>query len=92
MATLDDERLRISAVDLDVRGEVPGISEEEFRRAAEEVEEACPVSNAVRNNVEVRLRAVLDAQRGPYHGLSRVPVGGPGLVGRGQEGFEVHAG
>lgn len=59
VATLDDERLRISAVDLDVRGEVPGISEEEFGRAAEEAEKACPVSNAIRNNVEVRLRANL---------------------------------
>ena len=57
MATLDDERLRICAVDLDVRGEVPGLSEEEFRHAAEEAEKARPVSNAIRDNVGVRLCA-----------------------------------
>ncbi len=50
---------RISLVDLDVSGEVSGMSQEEFGKA---IEEACPVSNAIRNNVEVRLRgpAVVD--------------------------------
>ncbi|MEJ7873229.1 MAG: SDR family NAD(P)-dependent oxidoreductase [Rubrobacteraceae bacterium] len=50
---------RISLVDLDVSGEVSGMSQEEFGKA---VEESCPVSNAIRNNVEVRLRgpAVVD--------------------------------
>jgi osmotically inducible protein OsmC len=59
VATLDEERLRISAVDLDVRGSVAGLSEEEFGRLAQEAEKACPVSNAIRANVEVRLRANL---------------------------------
>lgn len=61
VAALDDDLLRISAVDLDVRGEVTGLSGEEFRRAAEEAEGACLVSNAIRNNVEVRLRTTLNA-------------------------------
>jgi lipoyl-dependent peroxiredoxin len=59
VATLDEERLRISAVDLDVRGSVAGLSEEEFGRLAQEAESVCPVSNAIRTNVEVRLRANL---------------------------------
>jgi len=59
VATLDEERLRISAVDLDVRGSVAGLSEKEFERLAQEAEKACPVSNAIWANVEVRLRANL---------------------------------
>ena len=56
VATLDEEWLRISAVDLDVWGSVADLSEEEFGRLAQEAEKACPVSNAIRANVEVRLR------------------------------------
>ena len=56
VATLDEEWLRISAVDLDVWGSVAGLSEEEFGRLAQEAEKAYPVSNAIRANVEVRLR------------------------------------
>jgi lipoyl-dependent peroxiredoxin len=59
VATLDEERLRITAVDLDVRGSVAGLSKEECGRLAQEAEKACPVSNAIRANVEVRLRANL---------------------------------
>jgi lipoyl-dependent peroxiredoxin len=57
VATLDEERLRISAVDLDVRGSVAGPSEEDCGRLAQEAEKAFPVSNAIRANVEMRLRA-----------------------------------
>ncbi len=60
VAALDDEQLRITSVDLDIRGSIEGISEEEFRRVAEEAERACPVSNAVRNNVAVTLRTSLE--------------------------------
>ncbi len=41
----------ISLVDLDVSGEVSGMNQEEFGKAVEEAEGACPVSNAIRNNV-----------------------------------------
>jgi lipoyl-dependent peroxiredoxin len=58
-ATLEDERLRISALDLDVRGSVAGLSEEQFGRLVQKAEKACPVSDAIRTNVEVRLRANL---------------------------------
>lgn len=59
VAAIDPERLKITTVDLDVRGEVSGMNEEEFRRAAEEAEQACPVSNAIKNNVEVQLHTHL---------------------------------
>jgi osmotically inducible protein OsmC len=48
---------RITRVDLDVRGRVPGLDEEGLQVAAERAHEACPVSNALRGNVEVRVNA-----------------------------------
>jgi lipoyl-dependent peroxiredoxin len=59
VCTLDDEALKITAVDLDVRGEVPDIGEEEFEDAAREADEICPVTNALRGNVEIRLNTRL---------------------------------
>jgi lipoyl-dependent peroxiredoxin len=56
---LDDQQLKITTVDLDVRGEVPGMNEEEFEDATREAEQLCPVSNALRGNVEIRLQARL---------------------------------
>jgi osmotically inducible protein OsmC len=60
VCTLDDEQLKITAVDIDVRGEVPGIGEDEFQNAVQEAEQLCPVSNAIRGNVEIRLNARLE--------------------------------
>jgi osmotically inducible protein OsmC len=51
---------RITRVDLDVRGRVPGLDEEGFRSAAEEAEQECPVSNALRGNVDIQLNATLE--------------------------------
>ena len=62
VAVLDEERMRISSVRLDVRGAVAGLSREEFRRAAEDAEAVCPVSNAIRDNVEVRLQTSLEEE------------------------------
>lgn len=59
VCTLDDEQLKITTVNLDVRGEVPGISDEEFDSATREAEQLCPVSNALRGNVEISLQARL---------------------------------
>ena len=47
----------ITEVQLDVRGSVPGLSAEEFAAEAREGESKCPVSNAVRGNVEITLNA-----------------------------------
>ena len=60
VAALDAEMLRITTVDLDIRGTISGLSEEQFRSVAEEAEKVCPISNAIRDNVEVRLRTTLE--------------------------------
>ncbi len=50
---------RITSIELSVTGRVPSLSQEEFKSIAEEAEKDCPVSNALRNNVEIRLNAQL---------------------------------
>ena len=40
---------------LTVKGRVPGIDEDAFREAAEGAKEGCPVSNALKGNVELEL-------------------------------------
>ena len=45
---------------LAVRGEVDGIDEEGFRKAAEGAKENCPVSQALKGNVDITLDAALD--------------------------------
>lgn len=60
VCVLDDEQLKITTVDLDVRGQVSGMNEDEFEDAARQAEQICPVSNALRNNVEIRLNARLE--------------------------------
>ena len=44
---------------LTVVGSVPGIDEAAFKNAAEEAKEGCPVSNALKGNVELTLDARL---------------------------------
>lgn len=44
---------------LDVTGVVPGIEESEFRKAAEQAKEGCPVSQALKGNVEMTVAARL---------------------------------
>ena len=46
---------------LEVEGTVPGIDEEEFRRAAEEAKDGCPVSQALSGNVDMSVDARLNA-------------------------------
>jgi osmotically inducible protein OsmC len=40
---------------------VPGIGEDEFENAAREAEQLCPVSNALRGNVEIQLQTSLES-------------------------------
>jgi osmotically inducible protein OsmC len=51
---------KITTMELEVRGNVPGLDAVGFDEAAREGEQACPVSNALRNNVDIRLRAQLE--------------------------------
>jgi lipoyl-dependent peroxiredoxin len=44
---------------LEVQGNVPGLDEDAFRRAAEEARDACPVSQALKGNVELEVTARL---------------------------------
>jgi lipoyl-dependent peroxiredoxin len=60
-ATFDkvDEGFAITKMELRIRGEVEGVDEETFRQAAEGAKENCPVSQALKGNVEVTLDAAL---------------------------------
>ena len=52
---------KITTMDLDVRGKVPGLDQGGFEQVARQAEQGCPVSNALRNNVEMRLSAHLES-------------------------------
>ncbi len=66
------ERLEVSAtstfvpgtgmttIELDVTGRVPGVDENGFRQATEDAKENCPVSQALKGNVDIRLNARLE--------------------------------
>lgn len=49
----------ITASALEVTGSVPGISEAEFLKAAEDAKDNCPVSKALTGNVEISVTARL---------------------------------
>ena len=49
----------ITHIALSVRGRVPGIDTRDFERLAEEAKAGCPVSQALKNNVEITLDARL---------------------------------
>jgi osmotically inducible protein OsmC len=53
------EGFRITRIALTIRGEVDGIDDEAFQQAAEGAAENCPVSQALKGNVEVTLDAHL---------------------------------
>jgi lipoyl-dependent peroxiredoxin len=54
-----DAGFRMKEIDVKVRGTVEGVDEETFRRAAEGAKENCPVSQALKGNVELTLDAAL---------------------------------
>ena len=60
--TLDmvDGAFKITKADLEVSGSVTGIDAETFDTLARSAEQMCPVSNAVRGNVEISLTTQLD--------------------------------
>ena len=53
------EGFGLTSIHLRIRGEVDGLDEEGFRRAAEDAKENCPVSKALAGNVEITLDASL---------------------------------
>lgn len=54
-----DAGFRITKIALTVRGEVPGIDAAGFAKAAEAAKDGCPVSQALKGNVEITLDAAL---------------------------------
>jgi osmotically inducible protein OsmC len=58
---LDPKQLAITRIELDTEAEVPGMTEAEFREAAEKAKQNCPVSKALAG-VEIVLKS---AQRAP---------------------------
>ena len=60
-ATFDKvgEGFAFTKMDISIRAEVEGIDDEGFREAAEGAKENCPVSQALKGNVEVSLDAQL---------------------------------
>jgi lipoyl-dependent peroxiredoxin len=51
----------ITRSDLSVSGRVAGLDQAEFERLAKEGDQACPVANALRGNVEIGLAVTLEA-------------------------------
>lgn len=51
---------KVTTMDLNVRGKVPGLDQAGFEQATRQAEQACPVSNALRNNVQIRLTSSLE--------------------------------
>jgi osmotically inducible protein OsmC len=58
------EGFKLTSVRLTIRGEVDGLEDEAFQAAAEDAKENCPVSQALKGNVEISLDAAL-ANRSP---------------------------
>jgi osmotically inducible protein OsmC len=50
---------KVESSQLTVRGEVPGISEDDFLRIAEAAKDGCPISGALKGNVELSVDATL---------------------------------
>jgi osmotically inducible protein OsmC len=50
----------ITRLSLDVRARVPGLDEERFQELAHRADEECPISIALRGNVDVTVNARLD--------------------------------
>ena len=59
VCTFDVDQVKVTKMVLDVRGRVPGLDAEGFQSAAERGEETCPISNALRGNVDIQLNASL---------------------------------
>jgi len=50
---------KVTTSELTVKGKVPGMNAQTFAEWADAAEKACPISNAIRNNVAIKLTASL---------------------------------
>jgi osmotically inducible protein OsmC len=53
--------VQVTSSALEVRGVVPGLDQAGFQAAAEEAEQGCPISNALRNNLRITVKATLES-------------------------------
>jgi osmotically inducible protein OsmC len=60
-ATFDktDDGFRMTAMRISIRGQAEGLDDDGFQRAAEDAKENCPVSQALKGNVDVTVDAAL---------------------------------
>jgi osmotically inducible protein OsmC len=54
-----DGRLTVVSSRFTVRGQVPGLDEARFRALAEQAKDGCPISRALKGNVELSVDASL---------------------------------
>jgi osmotically inducible protein OsmC len=52
--------IKVGESRLEVRGKVPGLDQARFEEMARKGEQGCPISNALRNNVQINLTATLE--------------------------------
>ena len=52
---------KVTKIALTVHGRVPGMGEAAFRSAAEAAKDGCPISQALKGNVEMSVEATLDS-------------------------------
>jgi osmotically inducible protein OsmC len=55
-----DGKWTVISSKLTVRGRVPGVDEEQFRTIAQGAKDGCPISRALKGNVELSVEAVLE--------------------------------
>jgi lipoyl-dependent peroxiredoxin len=51
---------KVTTMELDVTGKVPGISPADFQQAAQAASQGCPISGALKGNVAISVRAQLE--------------------------------
>ena len=56
----EPERFRESQQPFEVRGRVPNMDEATFVKAAEAAKDGCPISGALKGNVELSVKATLE--------------------------------
>lgn len=52
---------KVVSSELTVRGRVPGLDQAGFREAAEGAKDGCPISGALKGNVELSVEATLES-------------------------------
>jgi lipoyl-dependent peroxiredoxin len=51
---------KVTTMELDVSGKVPGITASDFQQAAQAASQGCPISGALKGNVAISVRAKLE--------------------------------